>query len=344
MTVHPAMERQVLNDVNPGTSHPFLLPDGYESKVVMMGGKKPMQELHATPKDWWPLAQSDNVASKLQRRICRGGNLLPINLAVCIGLLAEMYTTDYGPGVKSHRHQHPNRVRLKYKSSPITDFGIASGWADVKPQDRLAFWDVEGDLITIDQDPNNHYWIYFTTLRDETLYLDCGMFTFDLCNVIGTEPYVPPHVSHLFPWAPAFFRDTVMRHNAPPVEHERRRFSVLRNANMHEAVMHSTRGYDDDDCKIFFDFMEKISGKKPTKQEEEMLGTFAIHAGVQINMNIQSGGWKTFPAEPNIGIEVNPGQFDDYDNQVEAWDKHLKEWKKRLREERRESRGTKKKL
>lgn len=333
--IHPALEREVVNDVNPGT-HPYRLPNGYESKVVLLGDKKPMEFLHASSTNWWPLAQSPKVASKLQRRVGRGGNVLPIITAVCIAMLSEIYTTTSGPDTKAHPAQHPKRVRFKYRSSPIADFGIATGYADVKKQDRLAFWTLEDGIIRIDQDPREHYWIYFTTLRGETLYLDCGLFTFNMCIMVGTQPYVSSDLHDLFPWAPAFFRDTNMRHNAPPIEHERKRFSVLRNESLHQAVMHSTTGFDDEDCDIFSKFMEQVAGRKPTEKENLLLGTFAIVAGVEIRKNLRLGRWKTFPVEPAIAIETDPGESIDWDaeKQAEDWDTHMKEWKKKLSKQR----------
>lgn len=334
------MEREVLNDVNPGT-HPYRLPNGYKSKIVMLGDKKPIEYLHASPKTWWPLAQSESVASKLHRRIGRGGNLLPITTAVCIALLSEIYTTTSGPDAKPHPAQHPKRVRLKYRSSPIADFGIAVGSADVKNQDRLAFWTLEDNSVRIDQDPREHYWIYFTTLRGETLYLDCGLFTFDMCMMVGTQPYLSPELHNMFPWAPAFFRDTILRHNAPPIEHERRRVSVLRNETLHQAVMHSTEGYDDEDCDIFSNFMQEVAAKKPTEKDDLFLGTFAVMAGVHIRQNLRSGGWKNFPTEPPMAFETDPGQSVDWDDKVEDWDQHMKGWKKKMNKQRRKEKAKK---
>ena len=41
----------------------------------------------------------------------------------------------------------------------------------------------------MDQDPLDHYWIYFITVSGEEYFLDCGMMTFNLAMMVKAEPY-----------------------------------------------------------------------------------------------------------------------------------------------------------
>ncbi len=140
--MHPALLHQVI-----GRPVVFGFPDNTAAKVVSLG-----QDIHpadcGSPK-WWPNAPAEKARRRLLMRIMREGEVLPIVTAVCIALLSTMYTTTSSRATKESQR----RVRLQYKSSPTSDFGIAKGAVDVKCQDQVAYFD--GEKFWKGQDPND---------------------------------------------------------------------------------------------------------------------------------------------------------------------------------------------
>jgi hypothetical protein len=107
------------------------------------------------------------------------------------------------------------------------------------------------------------------------------------------------------------------------------------------AVMHSTMGFDDEGVELIHQFMKEVSGSDTTEKEAELAVKFAVRAESMICDSLSSGEWKKFPAEPDIGIERDPGQMDTYDDEAEDWEKHMKEWRKKSKKERKKERAAK---
>ena len=178
---------------------------------------------------WWPDAPSPQVAAKLRRGVIRGGDLFPINITICAALLSEIYATDSS--------------KAGAQVIPIAGFGIVAGDTKAKPQDRLAHCDSATRNITVDQDPRQHSRIYFTIIRGEGTFLDCGMFHFNSCTRVSTEGCCLRDISELFPTVPALFYDGEMPNGVPGMPwKERMRCSVLRNENLHKTIQHTAAG------------------------------------------------------------------------------------------------------
>lgn len=294
---------------------PVTLNDGWEGRPVILGDKL------TTPPgtdEWWSSAPSLNIRGKLLRRMMREGSVLPIVTAVCISLLAEMYTTT-----KKHR------IRLRYKSSPISDFGVAMGSAKVTSQDRLAYFSLSDGNMTHGQDPDKHYWIYFTTIRGEEIILDCAMFTFNMCLMVnGTAPYLP-QLGPISQFAPAFFRDRAFVKDSPELHTERKRMSVLRSETLRKTIVDSLNGFTERDAAVFTSFMQRLSGKKCTVKETELVGTYVtLHCGF-LRLCLQERRWENFPSAPEMAIEQDPGEsIGDVDDGSDEWFAYLKKWKK----------------
>ncbi|KAJ7643755.1 hypothetical protein FB45DRAFT_783332 [Roridomyces roridus] len=305
---HPAFSRSIINSPNPG-SPVCGFPDGSGANLVMLGDPIDPSEM-GTP-TWWPTALSDKVRSKLMRRILREGYALSIATSICLSLLAEMYTTTAVPASDSPDGKLKRRTRLTYKSSPIADFGVATGSANVKNQDKLAYFDVSDPDLTFrsGQDPNDHYWIYFTTIRGEDVLLDCSMFTFNMCLCVDTEQYVPKHRG-IPPtsWAPAFFRERMMDHYTPDLYTERKRMSVLRNTGLHTAVAASQDGYCDHDAAYVQTFMEALAGRPMAEIEVDLAMICAASSGAILESVLQTRSWTGWPEQPPIAIEADPGE------------------------------------
>ncbi|KAF9645363.1 hypothetical protein BDM02DRAFT_3120312 [Thelephora ganbajun] len=332
--VHFAINHQILN--HPSPDPPFTtFPGGYKARPVILGDEIPLSV--DMIKKWWPGAPSPKVASKLQRRILRGGNPLPINIAVCVALLSEIYTTD------SSKDSKP-RIRLAYKSSPIADFGIVVGDTIVQPQDRLAYYDSATGNITVDQDPHEHSWIYFTTIRGEDIFLDCGMFHFNACTCVSTKGCCPREESEMFPVVPALFYGRDMRNGVPGTPwKERGRFSVLRNENLQTAIQHTPYTLTFDDRINIWDFLETCQGdKESTIKQRKLVDLYTIAAMDAVRTSLESSEWKKFPNEVMQGIETDPAE-PDYTNFTEQdWEEHLMRWQKQISQAKKEARKRRK--
>jgi len=329
-----AINHKILNNPSPDAP-PVVFPGGYEARAVILGEEIPVSV--DMDKKWWPGAPSPQVASKLKRRIIRGGNPLPVNIAICFALLSEIYTTD------SSKDSKP-RIRLAYKSSPIADFGIVVGDATVQPQDRLAYYDSATGDITVDQDPREHSWIYFTTIRGEDIFLDCGMFHFNACICVSTEGYCQRDLSEMFPAVPALFYARDMRNGVPGMTwKERERFSVLRNENLHKAIQHTPYALTFDDRINIWDFLENCQGdKESTTRQRNLVDLYTIVATDAIQKSLGSSEWKKFPSEVMQGIEKDPLE-PDYTNATEQdWERHLARWQKQINQAKKEAKRRRK--
>ena len=302
-----------MNDVNPTTSHPTKLPDGWEAKLVVVNDTKPWKDPGSdpageNPKDWWPMAESIPVAMKLMYRIMREGYVLPCLTSIALAILAEVYTTTTGAGSKERR------IRFRYRSSPIADFGIARGSAMVTSEDRLAYMRMSDGSIEHGQDPDDHYWLYFTTIRGEEVVLDFAMFTFNMCMMTPTKPYLPPSESARVPYAPAFFGDRGMRNGAPPLHSERSRVSILRNPALHDAICHTRDALYTYEVPIIHKFMEDFAGRAMTDVEKDLACRFTIEHCHALNQNlIQERRYANYPVVVPQVIQGDPGELNDLD-------------------------------
>lgn len=298
---HFAAIHPITNNVNPGTSA-IPLPDGWSSRVCIVDDSRMWMDSEDPEESddimkWFPQAQSTEVATKLMQRILREGCTLPILIAISMSILAEIYTTTSGSGTEERR------TRLRYKSSPIADFGIAKGSVAVADEDKLAYIKRSDRSVVHGQDPANHYWLYFTTIRGEELLLDFGMFTFNMCTMVPIEPYVaegtediPSMLTHV----PAFFRERSIRTSKPSFHKEERRMSVLRTAPLHEAVVHHEEWLQGSDPRIIYAFMTALAERELTAEEKLLTCEGTISCCNKIAHNLRCRTWETYP--PITGI------------------------------------------
>jgi hypothetical protein len=325
--IHPALSHVIVNTPNPGVSA-TVFSDNSAAKLILLGEPIPVGE--AGGERWWPTASTPSVRMKLYRRILCEGYLLPILTSLCIGLLAEMYTTTAVTEPDSPDGNLRRRVRLQYNSSPISDFGIAKAIADVKDQDKLAYFNFSDDTFEKGQDPNDHYLLYFTTIRGEEFILDLGMFTFNLCFNVRLQPYkfsfLPPGQSH----APAFFGDRTITRNAPNLFDIRQRFSFLHNEALHRAVEHSGDVFRSADSKTICEFMESIAGRRCTASEKDLVMEWSNNNCRCIDITLEERLYKEWKP-PSVNIEVDPGEMDETPEEDLEWWKYMKKWNRKYK-------------
>ncbi|KAJ7617523.1 hypothetical protein DFH06DRAFT_1107534 [Mycena polygramma] len=323
---HPALKHTIVNSPNPG-SLATELPDGSFAKLVLLGDSLREPSDLLTTK-WWPSAMTAEVRRKFLRRIKFEGYALPVAMSICLALLAEMYTTTAVSAADDPDGHTRKRIRLTYKSSPIADFGVVAGSAEVSNTDKLVYLKLSDMSFIRGQDPNDHYWIYFTTVRGETILLDCAMYTFNMCVMVDTKPYRSPHLPSV-DWSPAVLRERNLDRHAPEEVTERTRMSVLRNEEMRSAVVQSQCGFHDEDVELVCDFMETLARRPLTEVEIEFTFPWVTRYYNALGKVLETREWATWPAVPELSIEGDPDTVlnNEVKDDDEAWFKYMKKWR-----------------
>ncbi|KAJ7741324.1 hypothetical protein B0H16DRAFT_1032959 [Mycena metata] len=258
----------------------------------------------------------------------RGPSCL-ITTATCLALLSEMYTTTALSATDSLDGTVQKRIRLTYKSSPIADFGVTYGSFDAPNEDRLAYFDVSDGTFYPGQDPADHYWIYFTTIKGDRILFDCGLFTFNMCDMVVAQPYNSPELPPL-DFAPAFFRERTLDRSLPDLHTERRSMSVLRNDSLGRAMLQALHGGGGDSITIaraVSTFMEGLTARTvPMSDVAATVGYTKLYCDA-LALNLETEAWKKWPQSPQRVIEQDPGQLDDAYNEEESWFEYMKKWR-----------------
>lgn len=296
---HPALNHIIVDGLKQ-----IHQADGTSYTVISLGDQVSFNELVKKPKAWWPQYPSVVEGRRLRDRITREGNTLLINTAICIALLAELYTTTSDADAKRQDWQFEHRTRLTVKSCPIADFGVMAGSVNGPNIGRLAYYDTKNKSTTYGQDPNDHYWIYFTTLRGEVLYLDCGLYTLNPGDVVDADPYVADHLMERFTLIPAFLRDSTARKTMANIHTERGRTSVLKNTKILEALLRDQLKFEKENGQLYSQFMQEISGKEPTPRDKRLVTPFVQATRAQIRSNLLHGRWKDYPPEPTLVPDI----------------------------------------
>jgi len=331
---HPGLDHQIINSPNPGSWDILKFPNGICAKLVILGDK--IHIMHSGSEKWWPTAMSPQVRSKLYRQIVCEGFVLPVVLATAISLVTEIYTTTAIPPSQTADWQYTDRrrVRLSHNRSPLSDFGVAKGFARVTPQDRIAYYNIDENKFMMGQDPQDHYWIYFITLSGEEYFLDCGMMTFNLSMLINGSPYCKYALPDLA-FVPAFFYGQEYQRMMPITEFTgwkpRERFSVLRDSLIPDLL--EPTEYSDRETEVICSLMDKIAGRLCTSLEKELLMKFLPNAAMVLRLNMQNREYLKFPKNPEIVLEQDPGEnLDDLPaHEDEAYEKYLKKWSRRYK-------------
>ncbi|THH30675.1 hypothetical protein EUX98_g3529 [Antrodiella citrinella] len=303
--IHFALRNRITNNANP-SAPPYKRSDGRVGKLVIVDDRGEVQfpwGVALNIMDWCPLAQTGTVAGKLQRRIMRTGYVLPVNAAIAGALLSEIYTTTSAAG------SNDPRLRLKYRSSPIADFGICHGAVSVAPSDRLLFYSLGRQKIVDGQDPDNHYWLYFTSLKGEEVYLDCCMHPFNLAQLIRTVGYPPPQLEVTnIGVSPCHWTERQLLKRNLSIYTERSRMSFLHNSTLQEVMKRSVDRWSERDMSAFYGAVESLSEKPFPTPEKELLGKMLRLHCKNLGTVFETEQWKRYPRDPDIAFELDPGQ------------------------------------
>ncbi|KAG8929655.1 hypothetical protein FRC01_003967 [Tulasnella sp. 417] len=290
---HPGLTHRIINSPNPGITLPEPIPGSSDMEdqamIVRLGTPVSPQTL-ATP-TWWPTALNEKVRNKMRRRITFDGFDFHLHWVVCFALLDAFYTEQ--------------KLRLKYKSHPIADFGLAHGKFRVTCQDRLAYVLPDG-TVQRGQDPDDHWWIYFTTMKGEELILDFGVYTWNMAMFIGTEPYV---AEPLF-MAPAVFFNRMLNRNVPDITSqlytEKERFSVLKDKDMASAILDYPQLIKA--MPMCFKWAENKLKRTLNAEEKSFLPHWIQFMFMRVGDAMNGEQWKTWPELPPRGIDIDPNE------------------------------------
>ncbi|KJA21077.1 hypothetical protein HYPSUDRAFT_55724 [Hypholoma sublateritium FD-334 SS-4] len=309
---HPALSHRIINSPNPNSGDIFSFPNGESAKLVVLQGSVPMTSLRSA--EWWPTAASAAIRDKLLRRILYERPVLQINLAACIALVSQMYTTTSSGSTPKKR-----RIRLSYNGSPISDFGIIHGSMAICPEDRLTYYNTDTQTFRMGQSSNNHYWIYFTTLSGKERWLDCNAYNFNFCSMVdaencskGSEISGHPGLDSV----PAFFFASGSIEGLPMptigqrLWNPRKRFSILRDPRLKDLVLTSAHidHCEFHDLSSVYDIMSDISGHECSDLTKQIMKKILPEVLQHIHFNMQTRDYLNFPKEPRTFFEINPGE------------------------------------
>lgn len=302
---HFAVVYKITN--NPGPSTPtYKRSDGREAKLVIVDDRGPIHfslGMALNIMEWWPRAQSNTVAGKLQRRIMRTGLVLPVAATIAGALLSEIYTTTSAAGSSK------TRIRLKYRSSPIADFGICRGSVRVDPSDRLLFYSLGRKQIIDGQNPDDHYWLYFTSLKGEEVYLDFSMHPFNFTHVLQTIGYPPPNFENTnIGLSPCLWTERELLKRGLSLYTERSRICILRNSDLQHMVKQNYNEWSDKDLDTLYNAMESFSQKPLTKQQKDFVRAILREHCKNLSTVLETEQWKRYPKKPMFAFELDPGQ------------------------------------
>lgn len=320
--LHPALTHKILNNHGDTSKYsaPYELPDGTKARVLFLGdemkdGPRGKDEKGLT--GWWPKALVPQVASKYRDRIRREGYAAQMCMALCTTLVAQFHSAAYEANTSNRRH------RLHFHGSPISDFGLCLGSVDVHDYERLAYL-LPDQTFLKGQDPDEHVWMYFKTMRGDDIVMDCGVFTFNFCMMIETGLFLDGMKSgealkRVFKFAPVFFWDGDCEDGSkglksPKSHKERKRISVLRDPRVHEAFarlghLEEANVYIPDIPKLI-SILDDFTGKPSNNIEKNLFQTWTYLGCVQMKQCLDQGRWRRWPAKVRIAMEVDPEEFE----------------------------------
>ncbi|KDQ50970.1 hypothetical protein JAAARDRAFT_543707 [Jaapia argillacea MUCL 33604] len=307
---HPGLKHKILSD-EPETS----LPDGTIGRLIRLGPPFSVLAPGAEPSPdrlqaWHPTGNDMSSRFLLMDFFMRHGPVAPSVLSVCLAILETIYTTATVPS-SSSSVPSSIRTRLRYRSSPVVDFGICSGSVTPEPSTLSkplpVIYQYEDGTILPGPDRENHLWIYFDTLNGERILLDSNLFSMGQMDSVDTGPY---HVEPYSRPIPAVFFDRSERRRGVLVHQERKSFSILRNLDLHQITWPSNSTGDIQSLRAVASLLDTIKAPSHASETDRDLCLQSTVAHVKCMQEvIQSNRWKSFPVKPEVFINmpVPPG-------------------------------------
>ncbi|XP_006457005.1 hypothetical protein AGABI2DRAFT_188756 [Agaricus bisporus var. bisporus H97] len=237
--------------------------------------------------------------------VVRETDILEITVAVSLLLLSEVYSTrlskprstdDSGKPISEWEPR--SGYRLEFGRSPVSDFGICKGRIQGKAN-RVQTWTYyhpQPNTRTTVLDSDNHYWMYFRTIKGEEITLDCCSFAYGMTGCVDASPCLTALSEVFRDWGstrtPAYFHPS----NHQEESHiliEEQRFSVMQNTLLHGALAWEVSGARDEGQRVRLrQFIQQVQGTPCTTAQEERINDFRTHGGLLLDQILVGKCWK----------------------------------------------------
>ncbi|KAF5359234.1 hypothetical protein D9756_002868 [Leucocoprinus leucothites] len=281
---HPAFHSNVIKIPSPSAKKAPKSKSTLDHTIVL--GK----EEYGYPPDveaWWTSFNSENTGKSVGEfrrytaHFTREVNALEITVSVCFALVAGLYFVD-GKSDESESSElddgggGPERIkapyyRLEYGQNPICDFGICKGKIQGRTHyvQKWTYHDTKTDTYHTLKDPDNHYWMYFKTVTGDEIVLDCNSSSFGMDVFVDIESLADKLPEELATsgsrYVPALFIGPGERRGSashPYTLIEEKRFSVLRDVELHKAIMMMYLKEDrPENTRVIKEFVGRVQGE-----------------------------------------------------------------------------------
>ncbi|KAF5345216.1 hypothetical protein D9756_011552 [Leucocoprinus leucothites] len=294
---HPAHSRKILDSPIPKVRKASRSSQVLKHTVVLGDDHKGMD----TPLGLVQWNQHDVKfidIFKIYYQTLREITIPEMTTAICMTLLAEVYSSDYADLVDTKTGPKPC-FRLEYGQSPISDLGICKGRIQSRRNcvQVWSYYDPKNDARHTLTDPNNHYWIYFKTIRGDLITLDCCSYSFGMESFVDAGPYIAKLPSYVraveSARIPAFFHTSQDEHRRPYSLIEEKRISVMHNKRLHSALSTRTPHTESPvQTEIIRGFFEEVIGRKCTDKEANKVRSYRLHSTAAMNEVLSGGYWR----------------------------------------------------
>ncbi|KAJ3574390.1 hypothetical protein NP233_g1796 [Leucocoprinus birnbaumii] len=307
--LHPALTHRILKAPTPGARkatssesnvhHTVVLGDKWDLRIKGIPDYKPLST-------WWK-GHTAMAGMEMFLRIVRESNTFEVTIATSLVLLSELYSTYMSKSVDESGNttwEPRERFRLEYGQSPVSDFGICRGRIEGKAN-RVQTWTYyqpKTNSRTTILNPDNHYWLYFRTIKGEELILDCCTFPFGMEGCVDASPCLQQLASMFRDYGsartPAYFY-APNRPEECPNSHsliEVARFSVMHNKQLYGALgWELFGGRDPEQHAIVKAFMTKVQGEPCTIEQEDRVRDYRCYGAILLGQVLTGKHWKEWP-------------------------------------------------
>ncbi|KXN84658.1 hypothetical protein AN958_12036 [Leucoagaricus sp. SymC.cos] len=283
---HPALRHTIAQAPIPAvpTARKSTMPGEEPIYHTVILGNKCEGDLLEDTSSWWgrnsrnTLSQED--FGKIRRHFFREVNIVEITISICFSLLAELYVAWAGNARGAVNGPY---YRLEYAKSPICDFGICKGKVHGDSH-RVQVWSYHDPKTNTNhtlKDPDNHYWIYFTTITGEDITLDCSSSSFGMHVFVDAESLIneiPDFAkSGISNRVPAILRGSQEHGPQPCTLIEEERFSIMQNNELRTALVPNFPASDrPEHDHIIQEFIAKVQGRECTRRQENRVWRYRL--------------------------------------------------------------------
>ena len=304
--LHPALKHKILRAPMPGSRRATSTESSLHHTIVL-GEKYDLQisdlpNLQKLP-SWWK-GHKTLEGMQMFLHVIRENYIFEVTVAISLLLLSEICSTHMArsSGKPGGPCWEPRECfRLEYGHSPVSDFGICRGRIQGKAN-RVQTWtyyNPKAASRTTVLDPNQHYWLYFRTIKGEELILDCCACPYGMEGCVDASPCLKKLPSQFRDCGsartPAYFYAS-QRPEECPNSHaliEEKRFSVMQNSTLYGALGWDLfGGRNKKQHEIIRNFMEDVQGTPSTSSQEDRVRDYRTFGALMLGQVLIGKNWK----------------------------------------------------